>query len=339
MGKTVRVGLNGFGRIGRSFTRIVSDRPDIDVVAINTSKTRPEMLAYLLQYDSVYRTFGQIVTDTATSINVGDQSIVCFSYLDPHDIPWSTQDVDVVLDCTGVFTSRTELAKHLTGSVTKVILTAPTDDKTIPHIVLGVNDSDFPFESASVISNASCTTNCAAPMFKILHDNFTVVSGFLTTSHAYTSSQQLLDNRGGDFTRSRAAALSIIPSTTGAAGAVVRVLPSLEGLIDGVSMRVPTPVGSFTDISCIVGTPTTVDEVNEAFKRESEKNNMGSILGYATAQLVSSDYIGDSHSCIFDSNYTAVMPHNLVKIFGCYDNEWGYSSRLADLVERLQKYL
>ncbi|OGK17064.1 type I glyceraldehyde-3-phosphate dehydrogenase [Candidatus Roizmanbacteria bacterium RIFCSPHIGHO2_01_FULL_39_12b] len=338
MGKVVRVGLNGFGRIGRCFTRIACDNSNIEIAAVNTSRSTPEILSYLLRYDSIYRTFEKNIAHASTSITIDNKSITCFNYKNPQDIPWHTQDVDVVVDCTGVFETRQELAKHIGASVKKVVLTSPSNDKTIPHIVLGVNDKDFPFEKADIISNASCTTNCAAIMFKVLHDSFTIKSGYITTIHSYTSSQQLLDNSGHDFTRSRAAPLSIIPSTTGAADAIVRVIPKLEGLIDGTSIRVPVPVVSYSDISCIVEKNPTTDQINQSFKNRAE-GDLHRYLAYEDEQLVSSDYIGSPYSCIFDANYTAVMPNNLMKIFGWYDNEWGYSSRLVDLVEKLADFV
>ncbi len=339
MSKVIRVGLNGFGRIGRAFTRIALSSSGIEIKAINTSRSSPEILSHLLQYDSVYRTFEKNVSHRANHILIEDTSITCFNYQNPQDIPWDTQDVDIVIDCTGVFKTRQELSKHLTGSVAKVILTSPTKDKTIPHIVLGVNDDTFPFKEADIISNASCTTNCAAVMFKIIHDEFGVASGFLTTIHAYTSSQQLLDGATSDLMRSRAAGLSIVPSTTGAASSIGKVLPDLEGKLNGTSIRVPTPVGSYTDISCIVTSKATISDINIAFQKASNDPKYKNILSYQETPLVSSDYIGNNNSCVFDANYTAVLPQSLIKVFGWYDNEWGYSSRLVDLTQKLREHL
>jgi len=334
----IRVGLNGFGRIGRAFTRIATLRNSFDIVAINTGKTPPDMLSYLLKYDSVYRTFEKDVKAMDDGIMIDSKKIKSYNVRDPKEIAWNNHEVDVVVDCTGVFKTREDLSKHLNGTVKKVVLTAPTKDDSIPMVVLGVNDGELDFGKINIISNASCTTNCAAPLFKTLHDSLGIVSGFLTTTHAYTSSQQLLDNTGKTHAMSRAAALSIIPSTTGAAKAVAKIIPGLAGKVDGMAMRVPTPTGSFTDISCVVEKQTTADEINAIFKKQSE-GDMKNVLSYATDILVSSDYIGSPFSSIFDSNYTKVINGNLVKIFSWYDNEWGYSTRLVDLVEKLSTHV
>ncbi len=336
--KRIKVGINGFGRIGRAFTRIAMLRDSFDLVAINTRHRDPVMAAYLLQHDSVYRTYQKHVSSTDTSIMVDDKEIQLLESDDPAGIPWDQAGVDVVVDATGAFTKMPDLQKHMHGSVKKVILTAPSKDDETPHLVLGVNDSNFDFNSCSVISNCSCTTNCASPMFKVLHDNFKVVSGFLTTVHAYTQTQPLLDDAQKEIERSRAAPLNIVPSTTGAAKAVVKTLPDLTGKIDGMAMRVPVPTGSFTDVTAIVGKAPTVEEINAAFKKASE-GEMKGILGYEDEILVSSDYIGNSNSCTFDANYTKVINGNMVKVFGWYDNEWGYSTRLVDLVERVSDYV
>ncbi len=334
--KRLRIGLNGFGRIGRAFTRIASLRNSFDIVVVNTRKTMPDMMAYLLQYDSVYRKFNKSVSAGTDHIMVDDVKIMSTQIAEISEIPWDKFEVDVVVDATGAFTQKVDLKKHVRGSVKKVILTAPSKDDKTPHIVLGVNDSTFDFKSCDVLSNCSCTTNCAAPMFKVLHDNFKVVSGFLTTAHAYTISQSLLDDANKKPDRSRAAAINIIPSTTGAAKAVAKTIPELQGKIDGMSIRVPVPTGSFTDVSAVVEKQTTAEEVNTVFKKTSETTMRG-ILGYETQVLVSSDYIGSPYSCTFDANYTKVINGNLVKIFGWYDNEWGYSTRLVDLVEKLSQ--
>ncbi len=336
--KKVRVGLNGFGRIGRAFTRIALQKDIFDIVAINTGKTPPDMLAYLLQYDSVYRTFVKKVTASENGINIDSIVIPSYNVRDPKDIPWESHDVDVVVDCTGVFKTREDLNKHVHGSVKKVVLTAPTKNDSIPMLVLGVNSDAFDFAKNDIISNASCTTNCAAPLFKVLHDNLKVVSGFLTTTHAYTSSQALLDNTGKTKSTSRAAGLSIIPSTTGAAKAVAKIIPELSGKMDGMALRVPVPSGSFTDVSAIVEKQTSAEEINALLKTTSE-GAMKGILGYTTETLVSSDYIGSTYSSIFDSNYTKVINGNLVKLFAWYDNEWGYSNRLVDVIEKLGQSL
>lgn len=336
--RAINIGLNGFGRIGRSFTRIALEKKLFNITAVNTGRAKPPMLCYLLKYDSVYGTYDKDVKAEDEAIMVEGQKIAAYNVKDPAEIPWENHNVDLVVDATGIFKKREDLEKHLRGSVKKVVLTAPTDDQSIPHLVLAVNDDGFDLAGQDIISNASCTTNCAAPMFKILNDNFKIISGFLTTAHAYTSSQLLLDNSAKGFTRSRAAALSIIPTTTGAAKAVSKTIADLEGKIDAMAIRVPTPVGSFSDISAVVEKETSADQVNSLFKKASQQSMKG-ILGYEETPLVSSDYVGSPFSCVFDANYTKVVNGNFVKIFGWYDNEWGYSARLVDLVEKLGKYL
>jgi len=333
----MKIGLNGFGRIGRAFARIALKR-GLDIALINTRKTPNSMIAYLLQYDSIYRKFEMEVKEEEDGILVSHKKIFTTQTPEIGDIPWDKYGVDIVVDATGAFTKKPDLEKHIKGSVKKVILTAPAKDEETPFVVLGVNDKEFDFQKEAVISMASCTTNCAAPMFKVIEDNLGVEKGFLTTVHSYTNSQNLVDDSGKKPDRARAAALNIIPSTTGAAKAVAKVIPSLKGLVDGMSLRVPTPTVSFTDISVITKKPTTIEEVNNLFKQYAQ-NQMKGILAYEDKVLVSSDYIGSPYSCIFDANYTKVIDGNLVKIFGWYDNEWGYSTRLVDLVENLGKYL
>ncbi len=336
--KRLKVGLNGFGRIGRVFTRIAMQRDSFDIVAINTRKPQNKMLAYLLQYDSLYRKFAQSVKEETDGISVDGKKITTTQFPDPATIPWEKFGVDVVVDATGAFETSEELKKHLRGSVKKVVLTSPSKDDETPHVVLGVNDREFDFKSCNIVSNCSCTTNNVSPLFKILDDNFKIVSGFLTTTHAYTSTQELLDDPAKSAERSRAAALNLVPSTTGASKAVVKTLPQLKGKIDGMAIRVPIPVVSFSDISATVEKSTTVDEVNQKFKEAAEKNMKG-ILAYETEVLVSSDYIGSTYSATFDANYTKVIGGNFIKVFGWYDNEWGYSTRLVDLVEKLTNYV
>lgn len=331
--KRIKVGLNGFGRIGRAFARIALMRDSFDIVAINTRKTPPDMLAYLLQYDSVYRTFGKTVTSEENALIIDGKKIPAIMVADPAQIPWEQYGAELVVDATGAFKTADELRAHIRGSVKKVLITAPTKDETL-HAVCGVNADTADLKNTDVISNASCTTNCAAPLFKVLSDTFGVESGFLTTVHAYTNSQALVDDAGKNKGVSRAAALNVIPSTTGAAKAVAKAIPELKGKIDGMALRVPVPTGSFTDVSAVVKRATTAEEVNAAFKTASE-GPMKGILGYETEVLVSSDYIGSPYSSIFDANYTKVINGNLVKIFGWYDNEWGYSVRLVDMVEKI----
>ncbi|KKQ23717.1 MAG: Glyceraldehyde-3-phosphate dehydrogenase/erythrose-4-phosphate dehydrogenase [Candidatus Roizmanbacteria bacterium GW2011_GWC2_37_13] len=342
--KKIKVGLNGFGRIGRAFARIALSRDTFDLVVINTRKTQNSMMSYLLQYDSVYRTFGKVVKEETDGISIEGKKILTLLNDKPENIPWNKYQVDVVVDATGAFPKKPDLEKHLKGSVKKVILSAPAKDEETPFVVQGVNDSKFDFKKESIISMASCTTNCAAPMFKVINDNFKVVSGFLTTVHAITISQSMLDDANKNEGRSRAAFTNIIPSTTGAAKAVARVIPELKGKVDGMALRVPIATGSITDISAIVEKHVTAEEVNKVFK-EASLGAMKEVLRYENKILVSSDYIGSPFSCIFDANYTKVInglpaqAGNLVKIFGWYDNEWGYSTRLVDLVEKLTNYV
>ncbi|MCA9386285.1 type I glyceraldehyde-3-phosphate dehydrogenase [Candidatus Dojkabacteria bacterium] len=327
----LRVGINGFGRIGRAFTRIAALRDECDVVMINTRKTDPEMLRYLLQYDSVYRTFEKEITFDDAHIYIDGKQIIASKEADPSRIDWNAHGVDVVVDATGAFKTKEELSQHLGGSVKKVVLTAPEKDDQIPTVVLGASES---IPDGEVISNASCTTNCGAPLFKTLHDAFGIESGFLTTAHAYTSTQPLLDDAGKDFTRSRAAGLSLVPTSSGASEAVAKVIPELHGKIDAMALRVPLPAGSFVDISANISQDTTADEVNDLFKSKAE-NELKGILKYETDSIVSTDIIGLPYSTIFDANYTKVIAGRLVKIFAWYDNEWGYSTRLVDLVTKL----
>ncbi len=295
-------------------------------------------MRYLLQYDSIYRKFSMTVKEESDGITVDGKKISTTLGDDPTQIPWEQYGVDVVVDATGAFETSEELKKHLHGTVKKVILSAPAKDDETPHVLLGVNDDTFDFKNNSVVSNCSCTTNSASPLFKVLDDNFKIISGFLTTSHAYTQTQPLLDDGGKSPDRSRAAGLNIVPTTTGAAKAVVKTLPQLKGKIDGMAVRVPVPTVSFSDVSAVLEKSTTVDEVNQKFKSASETSMKG-ILSYETEVLVSSDYIGSPYSCIFDANYTKVINGNFVKVFGWYDNEWGYSSRLVDLLEKMSNFV
>lgn len=336
--KKIKVGLNGFGRIGRAFTRIALTRGTFEVAVINTRKSENKMMAYALQYDSVYRTFSKKVTAESDGLSIDDVKIPTILNDRPENIPWDKYGVDVVIDATGAFNKTEDLQKHIKGSAKKVVLTAPSKDDVTPHLVLGVNDNGFDFPNAQVVSNASCTTNCASPIFKVLHDNFKVLSGTLTTIHAVTQTQSLLDDIGKSFDRSRAAFQNIIPSTSGAAKAVAKTIPDLAGKLEVGSIRVPVPTASLSDVVAFVEKSTTAEEVNAAFKKASEESMKG-ILEYQTETLVSSDYIGNPHSCILDANYTKVLQGHMVKVMGWYDNEWGYSSRLADLVEKMSDYV
>lgn len=335
--KKIKVGLNGFGRIGRAFTRIALTRGNFDIAVINTRKSENKMMAYTLQYDSVYRRYAKKVTATEKGLDVDGVTIPTILNDKPENIPWENYDVDVVVDATGAFTKTADLQKHIKGSVKKVLLTSPAKDD-MPHIVLGVNDGEIDFTGQGVFSNASCTTNCASPLFKVLHDNFKIVSGALTTIHAVTQTQSLLDDNGKTFDRSRAAFQNIIPSTSGAAKAVVKTIPDLKGKLDVSSVRVPVPTASLSDVTVIVEKKATIEEVNAAFKKASE-DSMKGILHYETETLVSSDYIGSPYSCVFDSNYTKVINGYMIKVMGWYDNEWGYSTRMVDLVEKVSDYV
>jgi len=333
----LKIGLNGFGRIGRAFARIALKK-SLEITLINTRKTPNSMLAYLLKYDSVYRKFDLAVKEELDGITVDGKKIFTSQVDAPENIPWEKYEVNLVVDATGAFTKKEDLEKHLKGTVKKVVLTAPAKDELTPHVVLGVNDENFDFKNNQIISMASCTTNCAAPMFKILEDNFKIINGFLTTIHAVTMTQSMLDDGQKTFDRSRAAYLNIVPSTTGAAKAVVKTLPQLKGKIDGMAIRVPVATGSFSDISVVVEKSTSIDEVNQIFKNYSQKDMRG-LLGYEEDTIVSSDIIGSSFSCIFDPHYTKVINGNFIKVFGWYDNEWGYSTRLVDLVQKLANFI
>jgi len=334
--KRVRVGLNGFGRIGRAFTRIALERNSFDLVRINTRKNTPELLSYLLKYDSVYRTYSKEISFTDAAVVVEGKAIRASQGSEPSELGWEADQVDIVVDATGAFTTKEELEKHLGETVKKVILTAPSKDEAVPHVVLGVNSQNIDFVANSVISNASCTTNCASPLFKVLQDNLGIVSGMLTTIHAMTMTQSMLDDPLKTKDRSRAAFLNIVPSTSGAAKAVVKTIPELAGKIEVGAIRVPVPSGSLSDITVLVSKPTTAEEVNNLFLSASQSQMQG-ILGFNKEVLVSSDYLGSSFSCVFDPNYTKVINGNLVKVMGWYDNEWGYSTRLVDLVELIAK--
>lgn len=336
--RQVRVGLNGFGRIGRAIARIAASKGHMNIEAINTSSTIPEQLAFTLQYDSVYRTFGKKVEAHKDGITIDSKKVKAYNFRDPSEIPWDDHNIDVVIDCTGVFKDREGLSKHLRGSVKKVIMTAPSKDETIKHVVMGVNSDSFDFAGADIISNASCTTNCAAVMTHVLHSVYGIESGFLTTVHSYTSSQSLVDDKADKPTRGRAAALSIIPTTTGASDAVCMVTGLDQMQLGAGALRVPTPVGSITDMVCLLKKETSVKELNKVFKEHAE-GKMKDVLAYTDVPLVSADYVGSPFSCTYDANYTSVVQGKHVKIFGWYDNEWGYSNRVVDLVARLGEML
>jgi len=328
---SVRVGINGFGRIGRNVFRAAAERDDIEIVAVNDI-TDTGTLAHLLQYDSVFGRYPGEVRAEGDSILVDGRSVRVFSERDPGALPWSTVGADVVIESTGFFTDRDKAALHLQGGAKKVVISAPAKGPDIT-ICLGVNDGDYDPEQHDVVSNASCTTNCLAPIAKVLDDSFGLVQGYMTTCHAYTNDQRILDLPHSDLRRARAAALSIIPTSTGAARAIGEVLPHLKGKLDGIALRVPTPDGSVVDLTAEVGRDTTAEEVNAAFRAAAE-GSMKGILGYTEDPIVSRDVIGDPHSSLLDSKLTMVRG-STVKVISWYDNEWGYSCRVAELAARL----
>ena len=332
--KKKRIAINGFGRIGRNFLRAALKNKDFwrnfEIVAIN-DLTDPKTLAYLLKYDSVYRRLNQPISWDDKSITIGDKKIKILNTPDPGKLPWGNLDIDFVLESTGRFRERGLAAKHLSAGAKKVVISAPAKDPDVT-IVLGINQMLYNSEKHRIISMASCTTNSLAPLVKVLHENFEIVQGLATTVHAYTNDQRLLDFPHRDLRRARAAALSLIPTTTGAAVAIGLVIPELKGKLDAISIRAPVPTGSVTDLVVQLKEETDVETINEAFRKASESELKG-ILEYTEDPIVSSDIIGNSHSCIFDALSTKVIGSkgNLVKVLGWYDNEWGYSSRLVDL--------
>jgi glyceraldehyde 3-phosphate dehydrogenase len=327
-----RVGINGFGRIGRSVFRILSDRPDVEVAVINDLFDN-DHLAYLLKYDTVMRVFPKDVTTDAQSMTVAGRRILMTAEKDPAKIPWGANGVNIVIEATGHLLTREALEKHLAAGARRVILTVPPKDDIDAMIVMGVNDAALRPEHR-LVSNASCTTNCLAPIAKILNDSFGIEEGVMTTVHAYTNDQRLADVPHKDLRRSRAAAENIIPTTTGAARAVGKVLPELKGKLDGMAMRVPVPDGSIVDLSARLRAKPSVAEVNAAVRAAAE-GPMKRIVEYSEVPLVSSDIIGNPHSSIFDALSTASSGDGYVKVVSWYDNEWGYSNRVVDLMDRL----
>jgi glyceraldehyde 3-phosphate dehydrogenase len=328
----INIGINGFGRIGRSVFRILSDREDINVVCIN-DLFENEQLAYLLKYDTVMGIFPKKVRATADAMYVDDRKIVMTEQRDPAQTPWKELNVDFVIESTGVFRNRAAIEKHLTGGAKKVLLTVPAKDEIDATIVLGVNDDQLKPEHR-IVSNASCTTNCLAPIAKVLDESFGIEEGFITTVHAYTNDQRLADVPHKDFRRSRAAGENIIPTTTGAARAVGKVLPQLQGKLDGLAMRVPVPDGSIVDLVARLRTRASAEEVNAAV-REAAEGPMRKVVEYSEAPLVSSDIIGNPHSSIFDALSTCSLQDGFVRIVSWYDNEWGYSNRVVDLIDKM----
>ncbi|GEK02799.1 type I glyceraldehyde-3-phosphate dehydrogenase [Streptomyces sp. NPDC003388] len=326
---TIRVGINGFGRIGRNYFRALLEQgADIEVVAVNdlgdTATT-----AHLLKYDTILGRLKQEVSHTADTITVDGHTIKVLSERNPADIPWGELGVDIVIESTGIFTKKEDAEKHIAGGAKKVLISAPAKNEDIT-IVMGVNQDKYDPANHHVISNASCTTNCVAPMAKVLDENFGIVKGLMTTVHAYTNDQRILDFPHKDLRRARAAAENIIPTTTGAAKATALVLPQLKGKLDGMAMRVPVPTGSVTDLVVELGREVTKDEVNAAFQKAAEGELKG-LLDYTEDPIVSSDIVNAPASCTFDSSLTMVQDGKNVKVIGWYDNEWGYSNRLVDL--------
>jgi glyceraldehyde 3-phosphate dehydrogenase len=327
----IRVGINGFGRIGRQVVRAakLQGKKDIDFVAVN-DLTDTKTLAHLFKYDSVHRTYPGTVATSEKGLTIDGDELKVFAEKDPANLPWKDLGVDIVLESTGRFTDAASAGKHIAGGAKKVVISAPAKGEDIT-IVLGVNGDKYDSAKHHIVSNASCTTNCLVPMVKVVKDAFGFVRGSMVTIHSYTNDQNILDLPHKDLRRARAAAMSIIPTTTGAAKATSLVLPELKGKIDGIAIRVPTPDVSFTDLAVVVDKPVTVKEINEAFRAAAEGPLKG-ILRYTEEELVSSDFIGDPHSCILDAKSTNVVDGTLLKVSGWYDNEWGYASRCVDLL-------
>ena len=330
----IKVGINGFGRIGRITFRAIAKRPNIEVVAIN-DLADAKSLAFLLKYDSVHRKFQGTVESRGDALVVNGKTIKLLKEKDPARLPWKDLGVDVAIESTGIFTSRADCEKHLQAGAKKVLLSAPPKDGVDATIVLGVNQH-FLKPEHKILSNASCTTNSLAPMAKVLHENFGIEKGLMTTIHAYTNDQKVTDFVHSDLRRARGAAINIIPTTTGAAKAIGEVIPELKGKLDGIAMRVPVADGSITDLVALLKKKTTREEVNQAFKQAAQGPLKG-ILEYCDEPIVSSDIIGNSHSCIFDSLSTYTIQDNLVKVMGWYDNEWGFSQRMVELIELMAK--
>lgn len=331
----MNIAINGFGRIGRQVLRIILDKyPEMKVVLIN-DLSDPATLAHLFTFDSTYGTFQGDVRLEGDTLVTSHGKAKLTAIKEPEKLPHKELNVDVVLECTGIFTKRDDAAKHLTAGAKKVIISAPCKDKADGTFCIGVNEKTYDPKTMHVISNASCTTNCLAPMAKVLEDSFGIESGLMTTVHSYTNDQNLLDLPHKDLRRARAAAQSIVPSTTGAAKAIGEVIPSLKGKLNGIALRVPTPTGSITDLTVIMKKDVTAEEVNAAFD-QAASGPMKGILRVEHRPIVQRDIVGDSHSCILDAALTQVIDKRLLKVFGWYDNEWGYSNRLVELAKFIQ---
>jgi glyceraldehyde 3-phosphate dehydrogenase len=332
----IRVGINGFGRIGRNFLRAQLDQDDFEIVAANDLGDAHTM-AHLLKHDSVLGTLELPVEAGEGAIRVGEHEIKLLSERDPADLPWADLGVDIAIESTGLFTKRPDAEKHLQAGAKKVVISAPATDPDLT-LVLGVNDREYDPEQHHIVSNASCTTNCVAPVAKILHEAYGIERGFMTTIHAYTNDQQVLDLPHKDLRRARAAAINLIPTSTGAARAIGVVLPELKGKVDGMSMRAPVPTGSIVDLVVQVGSEPTAEQVNELFRSQADTGDLEGILRYTDEPIVSTDIVHSPYSSIFDSGLT-MANGNLVKVFSWYDNEWGYSCRLVDLVAKIGQTL
>lgn len=329
--KNIRVAINGFGRIGRVLTRKIIHHPSIHLVAIN-DLANSSTLAHLFKYDSIHGRYKGEVSATESGILIEGKLIKSYAEKNPASLPWKDDEINIVVECTGHFKDRDGAGIHLNAGAKKVIISAPADGDDIPSVCMGVNDSILK-ASDSIISNASCTTNNAAPMIQILDEICGIESGYITTVHSYTGDQRLHDAPHSDFRRARAAAVSMIPTSTGAAKAITKIFPHLNGKLGGAGVRVPVPDGSLTDITCIVNHPLSVDEINQKFKTAANGKLKG-VLEYTDEPIVSVDIVGNPHSCIFDSQLTSVIG-NMVKVVGWYDNEWGYTSRLVELIEKV----
>jgi glyceraldehyde 3-phosphate dehydrogenase len=331
----MRIAINGFGRIGRSVFRILNSKPDVEVVAINDIFDKGA-LAYLLKYDTVMGRFPESVTLEGDMMKTESQSVKLLAERDPANLPWEEMGVDIVIESTGIFCKKAQLQNHISAGAKRVILTVPAKDEIDYTVVLGVNDQGLKPEH-KIVSNASCTTNCLAPMAKVLNDSFGIELGVINTIHAYTNDQRLADVPHSDWRRSRAAAENVIPTTTGAAKAVGKVLPELEGKLDGIAMRVPVPDGSVVDFNVCLEKDVSVDDVNEAVREAATNGPLKNVLEYSTLPIVSTDIIGNPHSSIFDAPFTRVVDGNFVKTLNWYDNEWGYSNRVVDLLGVLDR--
>ena len=331
----MRIAINGFGRIGRSVFRILNSKPDVDVVAINDIFDKGA-LAYLLKYDTVMGRFPETVSLEGDILKTESQSVKLVAERDPASLPWGEMGVDIVIESTGIFRTKAQVENHLSAGAKRVVLTVPAKDDIDYTVVLGVNDDGLKPEHR-IVSNASCTTNCLAPMAKVLNDSFGIELGVINTIHAYTNDQRLADVPHSDWRRSRAAAENVIPTTTGAARAVGKVLPELNGKLDGIAMRVPVPDGSVVDFNILLEKDVTVDDVNEAVREAATTGPLKNVLEFSTLPVVSTDIIGNPHSSIFDAPFTRVVDGNFVKTLNWYDNEWGYSNRVADLLGVLDR--